>query len=138
MPAAETLLPEDIAVEPLQAIYDEAGLQTEVDAEGDLIVSRGIPCYVIPTQRHDRILLLAFVGTQDEADRASKFEFANRVNNQISTVRARVNEKDRVIFDYYIPVEGGITAQAVLLATQLFLQATAHAIRECDEDKILR
>jgi hypothetical protein len=138
MPVAEVLLPEDISREPLQTLYDNAGLRTQVDSDGDLLVSSGVTCYVIPTQQRDRILLLAFLGTKDDVDRDQKIEFANRVNNQVSTVRARVNEKERVVFDYHIPVDGGITGAAIVEATQFFLQATAHAANQCDEADIIR
>ena len=138
MPAAEVLQPEDIAPESLQALYDQAGLQTEIDADGDLLVTSGISCYVIPTKQRDRILLMAFVGTKEDVDRDPKVEFANRVNNQLSLIRSRVNDSGRVILDYYIPVEGGIAAEAVVSVTRFFLDATAHAVSNCDDDHILR
>ena len=138
MPAAEVLMPEDISLEPLQALYDSAGLQTQIDSDGDLVVTSGVTCYAIPTQHRDRIMLLAFLGTKDDVGRVQKLEFANRVNNQLSTVRARVSQKDRVVFDYHIPIEGGITGEAIVAATQFFLQATAHAVGQCDEANIVR
>lgn len=138
MPAAEIYLPEHIDVDLLQGLYDAAGLNTRIDSDGDLAVSDGVTCYAIPTRQCDRILLLAFVGTKGEIGHAPKIEFANRVNNQIATVRARVNQQERVMFDYYIPVEGGITGRAIVSATQFFLQATAHAVSQCDEEDIVR
>ena len=138
MPAADVLLPEDLALEPLQSLYDSGGLQTQVDSGGDLIVTSGVSCYAIPTRQCDRILLLAFLGTKDNVGRDLKMEFANRVNNELSTIRARVNENDRVIFDFYIPVEGGITGEAILAATKFFLQATTYAANHCDDAQIVR
>lgn len=138
MPAAEILLPDDLALDQLQSLYDSAGLQTRVDSEGDLIVTSRASCYAIPTRQRDRILLLAFLGTKDDVGRELKIEFANRVNNELATVRARVNQNDRVVFDYYIPVEGGITGEAIVAATNFFLQATAHAANHCDEADIVR
>lgn len=138
MSAAEVLLPEDIALEPLQALYNRAGLRTEVDADGDLAVTCGVTCYAIPTEQRDRILLLAFVGTKDDVGRDEKMEFVNRVNNQVSAVRARVSRKEAVVFDYHIPIEGGITGKAIVEATQFFLQATAYAASQCDDADIVR
>ena len=138
MPATEVLLPEDISPASLQALYNDAGLQTEIDSDGDLVVSKGVTCYAIPTQHRDHIILLAFLGTKDDADRDQKLAFANLVNNQLATVRARVNQKQRVVFDYHIPVEGGITGDAIVAATRFFLQATAHAVSQCDEAGIVR
>jgi hypothetical protein len=138
MPAAEILLPDDLALDQLRSLYESGGLQTQVDSEGDLIVTSRVSCYAIPTRQRDRILLLAFLGTKDDAGRDLKIDFANRVNNELATVRARVNQNDRVVFDYYIPVEGGITGEAIVAATRFFLQATAHAANYCDEADIVR
>jgi hypothetical protein len=138
MQAAKTLLPDDLGPELLQELYDDAGLQTHVDSDGDLIVTSGVSCYAIPTRQRDRVLLLAFLGTKEGVGRELKIEFANRVNNDLAAVRARVNQSDRVVFDYHIPVEGGITGEAIVAATTFFLQATAYAANHCDEADIVR
>ena len=132
------LMPEDLSLEPLQVLYEQAGLETSVDSDGDLVVSRGVTCYVIPTQQKERILLLTFVGMKDGVEPQQKLAFANHVNNEISTVRAHVNRKGAVVFDYHIPVEGGTTADAIVAATRFFLVAIAHAIDRCDEQDIVR
>lgn len=138
MPPTELLMPDDLEVARLQSLYDDAGLETMLDSEGDLAVTSGVTCYAIPSQQKDRIQLLAFVGVKDEVEYGDKMEFANRVNNQVSTVRARVNRKGTVLFDSHIPVEGGITGSAIVQATQFFLQATAYAANQCDDDGIVR
>jgi hypothetical protein len=131
------LNPSDLGQERLQAIYERAELETRID-DGDLIVTDGLSCYAIPTRERDRILLLALVGVRDDAEPETKLEFVNRVNNEISTIRARVNAKGRVLFDYHIPVDGGITEHAIVLATKFFLNAVAYAAGTCDEGDILR
>lgn len=138
MPAVEVIQPEHIAVEQLRMLFDEAGLQTNIDNDGDLTVTSGVTCYVIAPQPCERVLLLAFLGVKDDTEQQQKLEFANRVNNEVSTVRARVNAKGAVLFDYHIPVAGGITGQAIVAATEFFLQATAHAANACDTDDIVR
>ncbi|MCA9137321.1 MAG: YbjN domain-containing protein [Planctomycetales bacterium] len=134
----EILLPNDISVESLQRLFQEANLETRIDGDGDLVVTRGVTCYVIPTQDSVRLLLLTFVGTKDEATTAQKIDFANRVNNQIATVRAHVNQKEKVVFDSHIPIDGGITGVAIVAATKFFLIAIAHAIDSCDDADIVR
>jgi hypothetical protein len=138
MQPSDVLMPADIAVERLQALYESGGLQTSIDADGDLVVTRGVTCYAIPTGRCEQILLITYVGIKDEVDRQQKLEFANRVNNECSTVRAHVNRKQAVVFDFHIPVDGGVTGQAIVAATQFFLLATAHAIDQCDAADIVR
>ncbi len=138
MLSSDLLMPADIALEPLRALYDRAGLQTSIDSDGDLVVTRGVTCYAIPTQHCERILLITFVGIKDDVGRDEKMEFANRVNNECSTVRAHVNRKEAVVFDFHIPVDGGTTGEAIVAATQFFLLASAHAIDQCDEANIVR
>ena len=138
MPVAEVLQHEEIAPEPLQAFYRNAGLATEIDADGDLLVSSGVTCYVIPTQKRDRVLLMAFVGAKDDVDDSRKVEFANSINNRLSMIRSRVNDQGRIIFDYSMPIEGGVTAAALVAVTQFFLDAVAYAVKHCDEGGILR
>jgi hypothetical protein len=134
----EMFRPEDLTNDALQTIYEQAGLETDYDSEGDLVVTRGVTCYAIPTPDRARILLLSFVGIKDGVERDDKLEFANRVNNQIAAVRAHVNAKGAVVFDSPIPIEGGIAADAIVAATQFFLIAIAHAIDLCDEADIVR
>lgn len=138
MTTPEILQPDDISVECLQSLYDEAGLQTNIDSDGDLSVTVGVTCYAIPAEHRDRILLLAFVGIREDVSHEQKVEFANRVNNQVSTVRARVTNKGSVMFDYHIPIEGGITGAAIVAATRFFLEAAVHAADQCDNDQIIR
>lgn len=138
MSEAAVLNPEDISVDALKSLYESAQLKTAIDEEGDLIVSEGVSCYAIPTKDGDRILLLAFVGTRDEVDRNAKLEFANRVNNEVATVRARVSGEERVVLDYYLPVDGGVSGEALVNATRFFMQAITYAARNCDEDNIVR
>jgi hypothetical protein len=138
MPAAQVLQPQDIAIQPLRDLYDQAGLQTGIDSDGDLVVTRGVACYAIPARDGERIVLLSFVGIKDDVGHDQRIEFANRVNNEISVVRARVNDKQAVVFDYHIPIEGGVTGEAIVAATRFFLLAAAHAIDLCDQADIVR
>ncbi|WP_161604754.1 YbjN domain-containing protein [Roseiconus nitratireducens] len=134
----EVLLPKDITLETLQALYDRSGLETKIDADGDLVITRGVSAYVMLSEQANRVLLLTFVGIKEEISRNQKLEFANRVNNEIAAVRAHVNSREGVVFDYHVPIEGGVTSEAFLAATDFFLIAIAHAIDRCDQDDIVR
>ena len=58
------------------------------------------------------------------------------VNDGIITVRVSVND-DLIFFDYYIPVEGGITKKAIILATKHFLTVQKLAVLECGGQEVL-
>lgn len=138
MSDSELLPSAALTTDRLRQLFDEAGLDTRVDDDGDLVVTRGVTCYVLPAEHGEQIMLLTYAGIKDSADRSQKLEFCNRVNNEISRVRAHVNRKEKVVMDYHIPVEGGVTAAAVVAATEFFLLAIAHAIDRCDLAEIVR
>lgn len=138
MKSTEILFPDDISNDVLQPLYDEAGLQTRIDGDGDLVVTRGVTCYAIVTEDKARILLLTFVGTKENVTRTQKLEFTNRVCNKIASVRAHVNNKENVVFDSHVPLDGGVTGAMIVAATKFFLIAIAHAIDLCDEEDIVR
>ncbi len=138
MTVPDLFFPDDVSNETLQPLYDQAGLETRIDGDGDLAVTRGVTCYAIPTPERARILLLTFVGIKQDVSRIEKLEFCNRVNNQIAAVRAHVNSKENVVFDSHIPIDGGVAGNAIAAATKFFLIAIAHAIDLCDEDDIVR
>jgi hypothetical protein len=138
MPVNEVLRPEDLSGETLDALYEPTDLETRRDHEGDLVVTRGVSCYVMPTAENERIMLMTFVGIKEDIERDDKLEFVNRVNNEISSVRGHVNERESVVFDYHIPIRGGISGEAIVEATRFFLLAIAHAIDRCDQDDIVR
>jgi hypothetical protein len=138
MPVNEVLRPEDLSEEMLEALFEPTDLETRRDHDGDLVVTRGVSCYLMPIAENERIMLMAFVGVKENTERADKLEFVNRVNNDISTVRGHVNDREAVVFDYHIPIRGGISGEAIVEATRFFLLAIAHAIDRCDHDDIVR
>lgn len=55
--------------------------------------------------------------------------FVNKVNHDLHTVRAAVLDAGVIALDYYIPIEGGITPQAIVLAVRRFQVARDAALR---------
>jgi len=134
---AEVLSPKDINPSTLKKLFDDAYLETTLDGEGDLRVDdEGLGCYVLPINNGERIKLLTVWQARGASSAARRLEFANRVNDGIITVRVSVND-DLIFFDYYIPVEGGITKKAVILATKHFLMVQKLAVLECGGQEVL-
>ena len=48
-----------------------------------------------------------------------------------------MTEKGTLAFDYHIPVDGGVTPRAIVLATRFFLDVAVAAIRGCDTDGLV-
>jgi hypothetical protein len=140
---ADVLSPKDINPPTLKKLFADAYMETILDNEGDLRVDEdGLGCYVMPHNNGDRIKLLTVWQARAGSSLQKQLEFANRVNDTIITVRVSVScQRDDstplIFFDYYIPVEGGITKTAVILATKHFLQVQKLAVLECGGQEVL-
>jgi hypothetical protein len=121
----------------LKGCFDAAHFETILDNEGDLRVEDGgLGCYVLPINGGTSIKLLTVWQARKAASPEKRLAFAQRVNETVSTVRAAVNG-DLIVFDYYIPVEGGINKKAVVLATKHFLAVQKVAVLECGGQEVL-
>ena len=72
----------------------------------------------------------------EQATMEDKLAYANKVNADLVIVRAYVNANGGFIFEEYLPVEGGITKRALVLATRRFHRMLDSAIR-ADEKNVL-
>ena len=61
---------------------------------------------------------------------------APSVNDDLVLIRAYVRENGNFGFDYYIPVEGGITKRNIVMATRYFASLIGAVIRQ-DEDDVM-
>ncbi|MCR9119405.1 MAG: YbjN domain-containing protein [bacterium] len=123
----------------LRDAFETAGLRTEIDPQGDLLVEHEeVKCVVLPTESGNRIQLVAFFGSKPGRPRSSQLEFCNRVNEDFTVVRACISENDEgLIFDYFIPVAGGVTTDCIVLAAKFFLSATYAAIEQHDTEDVV-
>ncbi|MDX1546770.1 MAG: YbjN domain-containing protein [Rhodothermales bacterium] len=135
--SSDLLTPENLSKDVLKSMYDAAYMETSFDDDGDLRVEEGgIRCFVMPSDDGDRIQLLSLFGADSNARREDLLEFANRVNAGIIIIRVSIRGNGGIAFDYDIPVRGGITKQAVVLATKRFLAIPIPAIRQYGSDLV--
>jgi hypothetical protein len=128
--ADELLLPEAVSVEALKALFDENYMDTSIDSDGDLIVSDNFRCYLRPDPDGRLVLVYAIFGAADTAQDVDKLAYVNRVNDQIKLIRASVAASGRFSFEYYFPVEGGVTRQALVFAVRRFFGCLNKALAE--------
>ena len=133
----EIVYPEQITVEMLKELYDSAFMDASIDDAGDLRVREGYWCFVLPPKQGTSIRLQALFAATEDSTRRQRLEFANRVNDEITTVRVCVNRIGGFTFDYYIPVDGGVTAKSIVLATKFFLRVVAGALQQCGAEGIV-
>jgi hypothetical protein len=118
---------DNLSHELVKGIYDAALMDVTL-TDGELVVKwGGISCQVFPQE--GRVRLVVAFGTNDSSVE-KKLEFVNRVNSEYIIVRASINANGTLIFDYDVPVAGGITRKAIALVTQRFMSIPVQAIRE--------
>lgn len=127
----------NLSVDRLKAVFDAAYMDTEIDSDGDLRVQDLLGCYVTPVESGEWIILTTHFSARDGSTRRERFEFVNRFNNEIAVIRACVNHSGSFTFDYYVPVDGGISPKALVRATRFFLMALANGIRTCDNVNVV-
>src|SRR5262245_38379866 len=133
----ELITPENLSKESLQAIFAAALMETSIDTAGELQVRETLQCLVLPSDSKDRIRLLALFGFEPQVSQQQRLEFVNQVNSEFILIRATVGAKnDTLFFDHDILVQGGITKQALILATKRFLSIPWDAIHEFGQDLV--
>ena len=132
----EFLSGEGMTAESLKVIFDEAYMETSIDSDGDLVIKDGYRCFLKPDPDGRLLAACSIFGAADGASPQAKLEFVNRVNDQVKVIRASVMKDGRYFFDYYVPVEGGITKKAVVLAVRRFLSCLSSAMAQ-DTDNVV-
>jgi hypothetical protein len=132
---SDLLTPENLSKDILKDMYDAAFMNTSFDDDGDLRVGDGgIKCYVFPKEKH--IKLMSIFGAEEGAEHSALVEFANQINLEYIIVRVAISDKDSIFFESTIPIDGGITQKAVVLATKQFLSIPVQTIVEHGKDLV--
>jgi hypothetical protein len=126
----ELLLPEDVNSASVKKVFDDAYMETSLDSDGDVRIKDRYSCFLRADPDGRLIALYAIFGTNPAAQQPAKLEYVNRVNDQVKLIRASVMGDGRYFFDYYIPIEGGITKKAIVMATRRFLGCIQAAMEQ--------
>jgi hypothetical protein len=130
----DLITPETLSKELLRSIFDAAFMETSWDSDGDLRVKDQISCFVIPSEKKDRIRLISFFGFKKGTAQVQRLECINNINKSYIMVRAIVGGNDSLQFDYDIYVQGGITAKNIVMATKRFLSIPHDAVADYGKD----
>ena len=116
----ELIHPEDVNAASLKQLFDDAYMEASIDTDGDVRVKDKYSCFLRPDADGKVIAVYSIFGAAEGALPEGKMDYANRVNDQVKLIRASVMGDGRFFFDYYIPVDGGITKKALVLVTRRF------------------
>jgi hypothetical protein len=133
----ELITPDNLSKEYLKSIFDAAFMETSYDKDGDLKVKEGLNCFVFPEQgRKDRVRLMVMFSFKPDASELLRLQAVNRINSEYIIVKATVAENDTLVFVWDIPIVGGITKKAFVLAVKRFCSIPRDAVADCANDVV--
>ena len=118
--ADEIVLPETVTKEMLQTLFTDAYMDVSTDTDGDIVIKQSYRGYVMPANDGRWIRLYSLFKSSETATPEDKLAFVNKVNDELIILRAYVTDNGGFGFEWYIPVEGGITKRAIVMAVQRF------------------
>ncbi|AMS32202.1 hypothetical protein AEM42_06960 [Betaproteobacteria bacterium UKL13-2] len=131
----DLITPENLTNELLKSILDAAYMDTSYDSDGDVKVREDITCFlVVDAKRKNKIRLLTQFGFKPEASELSRLQAVNNINEKYAIVRATSIENDNLQFSWDIPIAGGITPKAIVLAIKRFCSIPRDAVLDYAKD----
>lgn len=134
--ADEVVQPEDVSKDMLQELFESAYMETSFDSDGDLRVKETYSFWVLPHNEGKQIRLMSQFRAKPESSLSDRLSFVNTVNEELVVIRASMDEDGDFGFDYYIPVDGGITKRAIVMAAKFFAALIEAAVRK-DEKEVV-
>ena len=133
----ELITPDNLSKELLKSVLDAAFMETSFDSDGDLKVKDSVNCFIFPNEeRKDRVRLLTFFGFKPEASELLRLQAVNRINAEYIIVRAVVGNNNAMRITWDIPIAGGITKKAFVLAVKRFCSIPHDAVSDCAKDVV--
>lgn len=114
------ITPQDVSRDLLEALYEDAGVPTERDVDGDLVVTEPVRFLALPQPAGGYVHLLAFARPAADTTTEGALRFVNAWNDRYAMVRAAVGSEGELVFDHCVWIEGGTPAANVLAATRAF------------------
>jgi Putative bacterial sensory transduction regulator len=134
----QVLHPDDITLESISQLLDDALFEVELDEENQSILLReDILARIRLSESNDRMLCICYYRIKEDAQRIERLELVNRINDQYVLVRAAVGDEDELWIDYSIVLKGGVTRKQVAQAVRMFLKVAELAVKDSDEDNIV-
>lgn len=133
----ELITPDNLSKELLKSVLDTAFMETSYDSDGDLKVKDRVNCLVLPNmERKDRVQLNAFFGFKAGTSELQRLQAVNRINTEYIIVKTVVGKNDTLRFTWDIPIAGGITKKAFVLALKRFCSIPHDAVADCANDVV--
>jgi len=131
---------EEITLQKVSDMVASALMHSRFDADGDLIVD--VDGDEILLTHEKGVGLLRYVAIYDVSKAVplgERHELVNRMNDEMVFTRFTIMQRDegKMIADYGLQYESGLTAHQVVRSLRMFAKATNHAVWKCDKAGLL-
>jgi hypothetical protein len=136
--ATELVTPDNVTIETIQEVYEQAFMESALDDERKQIrIREEVQARAFLSETKERLQFIAYYGIKEEAQRIDRLELVNRINENYVLIRAGIDDDGDLWFDYCVLLKGGVTKKAIVQATRVFLMLVPRAVNECDEEGIV-
>jgi hypothetical protein len=111
----------NVSKEMLYALFEGAYMEVSYDSDGDVRVRDGYRCWLLLDDDNQDLRLFTFFRFKPESSMIDRIALANKCNEQYKLVRA-CTEDDRLVYDYTLPLAGGVTKHSIVVTTRRFLK----------------
>ncbi|MFC1835934.1 YbjN domain-containing protein [Thermodesulfobacteriota bacterium] len=136
----DLVTPENASNEMLKSLFDAAYMDTKQTDNGKVLVKDQSGCFVFVSGRKKELIVWLISGAfKPETPLLKKLELANAINRKFVVVRTFLGKNDkRLIFNYHLPIKGGVPKKTIVMITKLFVSIPRSAIKTCDKERILK
>ena len=128
------LEPDDVTPSLLEQAYLAAGLDTAWDEDGDLLVRIfGDFANVVVMPERKQIRFIKLFEISEFAPDELKFAMANRLNVEWDVVRFHVPVSTRLVADYTLPYDQGVSPLQLVMVLQGFVATVIEALGSCPD-----
>ena len=125
----------------IQALFDRAYFGSSIDDDDDVLVETEAISVYISINRDNRLLKYTAAYKVDEsAPVESKHALVNKMNDDVIFCRFAIPEhrEDTLIVDYFLPFGKSISSFNIVSALRLFALVVPNAIRDCDDNDLVK
>ena len=139
--AAEVIAENDVTPENIRTLFKRAFYSASLDDDGDVCVDTdGLRVHVTVMDNTKLLRYVTVYGIKDTAPLESKHAFVNKMNDDVILCRFSIPEHDHdaLYADYFLPFGEGVLAFQIVSALRWFARVVSSAIRDCDENNLVR
>jgi hypothetical protein len=126
------------SLEYMRDIFEAGGVIATIDpATSSVRIQGKFVARALLTEERDRLRFGAFYTLKKTAPRENRLELANRINQFGLLVKSWIDDDGDLGFAYDLLLDGGVSAESLLLTTQTFLAAVQQCVDDFDADGII-